>query len=266
MDQLEYRAVCRFLGKQFRVSLRSAVAQRSAFIIELLFMALNNLIFFTFWWALFQKVPNVRGYQLQDVALLFGIVAVSYGLHVIFAGGASELGRLIVNGELDVYLMHPKPTLLAVLGSRSRASGIGDAVSGLLLILAFGRVPLSRVGLLLPAVLASALVLTATVTCFWSIAFYLGEARALVRLAFEMLLNFSLYPKGLFGGLIKGLMFTAVPAAYIGHVPTEFVRSPTLSSAAILVAVSIAYSVGACFLFRQGLQRYSSGSRFTLHG
>ncbi|HMA95378.1 MAG TPA: hypothetical protein VKP30_21970, partial [Polyangiaceae bacterium] len=68
------------------------------------------------------------------------------------------------------------------------------------------------------------------------------------------------------GGLIKGLMFTAVPAAYIGHVPTEFVRSPSLSSAAILVAVSIAYSVGACFLFRQGLQRYSSGSRFTLHG
>lgn len=266
MDLLEFKAVARFLGAQLRVSLRSAVALRGAFAMELLFMALNNLIFFTFWWALFLRVPDVRGHHLQDVALLFGLVAIGYGLHVVFAGGAAELGRLIVDGELDAYLMHPKPVLLAVLSSRSRASGLGDALSGLLLILGFGEIPLQHLAPLAFAIVASALVLTATVTCFWSIAFYVGEAGAVVRLAFEMLLNLSLYPKALFGGLIKGLMFTVIPAAYIGHMPADLVRTPSVLHAGVLMVVAAMYWLGACCLFRHGLRRYSSGSRFGLRG
>lgn len=266
MDCLDCKANLRFLRVQLRTSLRAAIALRGAFLLELSFMALNNLIFFTFWWALFLRVPTVRGFALADVAVLFGLVAISYGLHVVLAGGASELGRMIVDGELDTYLTHPKPTLLAVLGSRSRASGMGDVASGLGLILWFGRLSWHSIPWFVLAVTASTVVLTATVTSFWSLAFYLGQIRAVVQLAFEMLLNFSLYPKVLFGGLIKGLMFTLIPAAYIGHWPASLVRTPSLLSALLLTLIACGYWLGACLLFRRGLEHYNSGSRFGLMG
>lgn len=266
MDLLDCRANLRFFGAQLRTSLRAAVALRGAFLIELTFMALNNLIFFTFWWALFLRVPNIRGFDLADVAVLFGLVAVSYGLHVVLAGGASELGRMIVDGELDTYLTRPKPALVAVLGSRSRASGMGDIASGLVLIVGFGRLSWSSLPWSVLAVAVSTVILTATVTSFFCLAFYLGQVRALVQLAFEMLLNFSLYPKVLFGGLIKGLMFTVIPAAYVGHLPASLVRTPSVLSALLLVLIACVYWFGACLLFRRGLERYNSGSRCGLVG
>ena len=76
------------------------------------FSTLNNGIFFTFWIVLLSRVPSIRGYELGDVAVLYGIVAVGHGLAVFFAGGLEQLARAIDDGELDSLLAQPKPTLL----------------------------------------------------------------------------------------------------------------------------------------------------------
>ena len=45
-------------------------------------------------------------------------MAAGFGLGVAFAGGASELGRYVEQGELDTFLTQPKSPLLHALGSR----------------------------------------------------------------------------------------------------------------------------------------------------
>ena len=49
-------------------NLKATLALRGAFVMQVVFMALNNLTFFVFWWALMRRVPTIRGWQLGDVA------------------------------------------------------------------------------------------------------------------------------------------------------------------------------------------------------
>src|ERR1700741_2563497 len=101
----------RFAVALVATSVRSEMAERGAFIMRAVVMAVNNAIFFTFWIVLMSRVPSIRGYELGDVAVLYGVVAVGHGLAWFFAGGVHHLARVIHDGELDALIAQPKPTL-----------------------------------------------------------------------------------------------------------------------------------------------------------
>ncbi|HKF68509.1 MAG TPA: hypothetical protein VKB36_18305, partial [Vicinamibacterales bacterium] len=59
---------------------KATLALRGAFVVQVVFMVLNNLTFFVFWWALMEHVTTLRGWRLGDIQMLFGIVAAAFGL------------------------------------------------------------------------------------------------------------------------------------------------------------------------------------------
>src|SRR5262245_59374624 len=105
----------RFAAALFGTNVRASLALRSAFAIQVVFMVLNNLTFFVFWWALMRQVPHLRGWRLGDIQVLFGVVATGFGLAVTMAGGVRHLGRFIEQGDLDALLTQPRPVLLYAL-------------------------------------------------------------------------------------------------------------------------------------------------------
>ena len=247
-------------------SVRSAMAERGAFIMRALLMAVNNAIFFTFWIVLLSRVPRIRGYELGDIAVLYGIVAVAHGLAVFLAGGMSYLARTIADGELDALLAQPKPTLLYALGLRSQPSGLGDVVSGLVMLGLSGRVGIVGIPLIVVAGIAAAATLVATAVLMHSIAFWLGRTETASRQLYEATLLFSLYPDTLFGGPMRWVLFTVVPAGFVGYLPADLIRAPTLGAAMTLVLGVSAYIALAMWVFRRGLRSYASGSRFATFG
>src|SRR5689334_2631822 len=156
------RATMRFARALLATSVRSAMAERGAFLMRVILMAVNNGIFFTFWIVLLSRVPRIRGYTLGDVAVLYGIVAIAHGLAAFVAGGIHTLARLIHDGELDALIAQPKPTLLYVAGLRSQPSGLGDVLSGLIMISLSGRVAPVGIPIVLAAGAAGAMVLVST--------------------------------------------------------------------------------------------------------
>ena len=144
----------RFAAALVATSVRSAMAERGAFIMRAALMAVNNAIFFIFWIVLLSRVPRIGGYELGDVAVLYGIVAVAHGIAVFLAGGIQYLARVIHDGELDVFIAQPKPTLLYAVGSRSQPSGLGDIVSGLVMIGLSGRVTVTGIPVVIVAGIA----------------------------------------------------------------------------------------------------------------
>ena len=259
-------ALARFCVALFRTSVASAMAQRGAFLMQVGLMALNNAIFFSFWVVLFGRVSRIRGYALGDVAVLYGVVAVGFGLSVVVAGGARQLARYIHEGELDALLAQPKPTLLYALGRRSVAPGLGDMGSGIAMIALSGVVRLSTIPWVIVAVLASAVVCVATAVLFNSVAFWLGQVETATRQLFDSLITFSLYPEPLFGGAMRLILFTVVPAGFVGYLPATLIRAPSLAVLVELVAAALAYTVLAWQVFARGLRLYSAGSRFELTG
>src|SRR5262249_17435084 len=147
------------------------------------------------------------------------VVAVSFGVAVTVAGGVRLLARAIHEGELDSLLAQPKPTLLYVLGRRSLASGMGDVVSGVVMIVLSGVGRPAGSPIVALAVAASALVVVASAVLFNSLAFWFGRVETAARQLFESLVTFSLYPEPLFGGPMRLVLFTVVPAGFVGYLP-----------------------------------------------
>jgi ABC-2 type transport system permease protein len=229
-------------------------------------MALNNGIFFTFWIVLLTRVPSVRGYELGDVAVLYGIVALAHGMAAFLAGGIHHLARMIDDGDLDALLAQPKPTLLYAIGMRSDPSGLGDIVSGLIMIGLSGRITVFSVPFIVLAGVAGAIVLASTAVILHSAAFWLGRTSTASRQLYEGTLLFSLYPDTLFGGPVRLALFTIFPGAFVGYLPARLIREPSWSTGVIILLSVIVYSSLARWVFRKGLRSYSSGSRFVAFG
>ena len=238
-----------------RTALAAAMAQRGAFLMQAGLMALNNAIFFTFWIVLLHRVQTIRGYGLRDMTVLYGIVATGVGLAMICAGGVRQLARVIHDGELDQVLAQPKPTLLYVLGRKSGAAGVGDLVSGVAMIILSGAVRPATAPMVALAAVAGAVVMVSSGVIFGSAAFWLGPVDAAARQLFELVITFSVYPEPLFGGVLRVLLFTLVPAGFVGYVPARVVQAPSFGGAVGLVLVATVYAVVAVGVFGRGVRR-----------
>ncbi len=261
-DRRSLGATGRFLLALVSINLKSSFALRGAFWLQAAFMVANNVLFFAFWWIFFDRFQEVRGWRVGDVAALFGLVATGFGLSVVFAGGIRDLSRVVVDGDLDGFLTQPKSPLLHVTASRSFASGWGDIFSGLGFLLLSGRVDLEKLPLVVLGVLCSATVFTASAIVIHSSAFWLGRIEAVARQLWDFLITFSTYPRSLFDGALKLLLFTLLPAGFIGYLPVELLRDFAWSGLAAAVGGAALYAGLAIWVFRAGLRRYESGNRF----
>ena len=256
----------RFAAALLATNLKASLMRRGAFAMQVIFMALNNLTFFVFWWALMRRVPEIRGWRLTDIELLFGIVAVAVGLTITVAGGVRYLGQFIEEGELDTLLVQPPPVLLYAVGMRSQSSGFGDMVSGLFLIALSGQVSWIDAPRVVVAVVAAGLVFAASGILFFSAAFWLGKSDTVARQMWELVITFSLYPEPLFGGVLRLVLFTVSPAAWVGYMPAHVARQASVGQLLLLVSAAAVYLVLAAGTFQCGLRRYASGSRFGVFG
>src|SRR5262245_5234344 len=86
------------------MNLKASLAERGAFAMQVVFMMLNNVTYFVFWWALMHRITSLRGWQIGDIEVMFGVVASGFGVAVVFGGGVKQLGRFVHEGELDTLL------------------------------------------------------------------------------------------------------------------------------------------------------------------
>src|SRR6185437_15107977 len=128
------------------------------------------------------------------------------------------------------------------------------------------------------AAITGAVVMVSSGVIFSSAAFWLGPVDAAARQLFELVITFSVYPEPLLGGVLRVLLFTLVPAGFVGYVPARVVQAPTVGGAAGLgrgrtvggagglVLVAGAYAGGGGWVLGGGLRKYCGGSRFEVVG
>lgn len=250
----------KFLAALWQANLLAAMEYRIPFLTQVMGMMLNNALYFIFWILFFDRFEAVRGWALNDMLLLFGVVATGFGAAVVLFGNVVSLTEVIANGRLDYYLSLPRPVLLHALASGSMPSGLGDFFYGIVSFLAAGQLGWdSWLRYMLGATVA-ALLFCSILVIVHSTAFWLGHADILAQQALNAVLTFSLYPITMFDGAAKFLLFTILPAAFIGAVPTGFVRAFSWSVLWQMLLVSAIFLSLALLIFHRGLARYESGS------
>lgn len=250
----------RFLLVLWKVNLLAAMEYRVIFLLQIAGIIVNNATYFLFWILFFNYFDKIQGWSLNDLFMLFAVISTNFGIAVYFFGNIMSLATVITNGRLDYYLSLPRYALLHVLASHSVSSGIGDIIYGLICFVLAGQYSPDAIGRFIIAVVLSTCVFLGFLILIQSLVFWTGNASYLANQISNALITFSSYPISIFQGASKLFLFTVIPAAFIGSVPTEFVRSFSWSNVGLLLLAAIGFLSAALLVFHIGLRRYESGS------
>jgi ABC-2 type transport system permease protein len=250
----------KFLLAVWQANLQSVMEYRISFITQVVGMMLNNFIYFAIWIIFFDRFKEVRGWGINDMYITFGVLASSFGLVSLLLGNAFVLGDIINNVRLDYYLSLPRPVLLHAVSSRMISSGMGDLTYGFISYSLSGQFTWDGFIRFILATLLAATVFAAFLILVNSIAFWAGIVTSLSNLMLNAMITFGIYPITLFDNYAKLILFTVIPAALMGAVPGEFVRTFTWQSLAQLLLGAMIFLGLAITVFGLGLKRYESGS------
>lgn len=250
-----------YLRSLLRLNLQAVRARPAVALSAAGFMFANNLVFFVTWAIYFANFSALRGWHLQDVALLVGIVVWAYGITVFFAGGLRTLARTIVDGGLDVHLGRPRHPLPSLLFGQPIPSGLGDIASALPFWLWLGQRGIADLPLLILAATAAAVILGSAVAIMQCLVFWWPRALGFCEHLYEMFVMVTYYPQHAYGFGTRLLLLTVFPAALIGFLPAEAVRAHSVLLLMTVTAAAVVYAGLALLVFNLGLHRYASGNR-----
>jgi ABC-2 type transport system permease protein len=256
----------RLVSGYFRHNLMSAMAYRGAFLMQVVGMILNNAMLLFFWWVLFTQLPTLRGWTLRQVMVLYAIVAFGYGLTNVVCGNAFLLARIVVRGDLDYYLALPADPLIHVLVSRMSLSAWGDMLFGLAVFVIADPQAWRHLPLFLLLGLLSGLIIVAFGVLVGSLAFWVGNADNLAGQAINALITFGIYPIEIFPTAVQWLLYTLIPAAFIGSMPAALLQDFSWDQLAILALAAGGLALLARTVFQWGLRRYESGNLVIVRG
>lgn len=241
-----------------------AMEYRMSFLLTAGMMVINNVVWIFYWGVYFTKFPIVNGWEFTDVMMMWAVGAGGFGLSAVLFGNSYAMAGLIANGQLDTYLIQPKPILLHVLISRMSVSAIGDVIFGLMLYAVFGD---HTVAGMLKFMLA--LTLATVIFVFFNViaqtlAFYIGNAEGIGQQVFIGFVTFSTYPTDIFRGLGRLVLFTVIPAGFISYLPVGLLREVKWTFLAGAVGMALLLTALGILLFYRGLRRYSSGNMISM--
>lgn len=242
---------------------------KSAFIISVIGMVLNNLSF-TFLWLYFGKSVGVlNGFSPMDIFGIYAINTTAYGIIHAFFYGLFNIPSYISSGNFDKFLITPKNTLVKVVTSDISTSAFGDLVFGVIcFIIYLVSTNISLVGILLMflfTIFAAIIFFSFSLICM-SISFYLMDGENISNGLYSMFVGSSLYHGGAFTGILKTIFIFVIPSLLIGSFPIEIVLRFDAFKFLLLMGLTLFWLIFSIHFFYRSMRRYESNNFFGFSG
>lgn len=115
-----------------RIQFQSQLEYRASFFFDLV----ASILYFSLWFIslalIFQKFDNLGGWTLPEVAFLYGMVEMAFGImDLIFSGfDPSTFGQQVRLGTFDQILLRPLSLMLQIFGSQFILRRLGKIIQG----------------------------------------------------------------------------------------------------------------------------------------
>ncbi len=218
---------------------------------------------------LFRTFGQMAGWQAGEVALLYGIVAVAFGLSEMAGDGFEDISSLIRTGQFDRVLTRPVPPFVQIMASQFPLKRLGRIAQGVFALalaqrwLGLDWTP-GRALVLLSAILSTAVVFVGifvigAALCFWTVE--RTEAQNVFTYGGTELAS---YPVHIYNPWLRGVFLYVVPLALTTYYPALYLlRKPDplglpgwLQLTSPLVA--LAFFAAGLLAWRAGLNHYQS--------
>jgi len=250
-----------------RININAQLEYRAAFYSQIAAMFINDGAWVVFWLFFFTRFPVLHGWSLKDVMSLWAVTTAGYGIAYGLMGNAHRrLAPAIAQGELDLWLLHPRAVLPHLLLGSSIPSAWGDAAFGYVVYFGFVTPDARHALMFVVLSFVVAVVFVGLGITTGSLSFYLGNASTLSDQWRDISITFATYPPTLFEGKVKLLLFTAIPAGFISYLPVESLRSMSITDLLVAIAGALGVLAFGIVMFYYGLRRYESGNLISMNG
>ncbi len=197
---------------------------RTSFLLFLLSQSLISAFDLAVIATLFSQVDLLGGWSGMEVALLFGLGGVAFGLSDLLVSPVETSSHHIKAGSLDLFLLRPVPTLVHVSASEFALRRAGRMLQpALVLAVALVAAPIRwspEAVLLVPVAIASGAVIFGAIWVITSsISFWTVESQEVAN-AFTYGGNLMVqYPLDVLAAWLRRLATFAVPLAFVAYLP-----------------------------------------------
>lgn len=262
---MEVRNNLRFILISLKYNLKSALEYKKSFIIQTIFMIVNNLFFLVYWIVVFSiNDGNLNGLVMKDILLLWSIPTGAWGLSNFLFRGLREIDSLVISGGLDTYLLQPKNMIINIATSKSDFGACGDLLYGLVI----GLIACDGLGeylqILMYIIIGSIIFMSCfiLIRCF---SIWIGDMTNISRIYEQsLIITLCTYPYDIFGKSVKILMFTILPAAYITHMPIKLLNNFDIKIFGLILIVTTIYMIFSIKFFYYILKKYESGNNISM--
>ena len=214
-------------------------------------------------WVVMRQIPSLNGWNLYEVILIYGLLTMGESITHMFADNLWTIGwNYIRSGDFDRFLVRPVDPLFHLLADRFCHDGIGNFVTGGILIGVSMRnleIPFTPQHLLYLAlvVISGGVIFIALNLITATSAFWLTESIPVTQIVFNMN-EFAKYPLNIYHGAIRILLTWLIPYGFVSFYPASYLLGRNVGAMAWLsplvasVFLFVAYRI---WLF--GLRHYS---------
>jgi len=125
-----FRLYARLIGAQLRAQMQYKVSFLLAFVGSFL----ANIIEFFVILVVFSRIPELAGWSLPEVALLYGISGVTFAVAEMIGAALDTFQTHIVQGTFDRILARPRGALFQVISEDFALRRIGRVLQGLVVL------------------------------------------------------------------------------------------------------------------------------------
>ncbi|KUN28268.1 transporter [Streptomyces antibioticus] len=249
--------------------IRSTMAYRASFVMTTLGNFTATAFDFVAILLMFSRVDALGGYALPEIAFLYGLSSVAFGLADLSLGSMERLGRRVRDGTLDTLLVRPAPVLAQMAADQFGLRRLGRVTQGtMVLVYALATVDIDWTPLkllLMPVMILSGAGIFAAVFVAGAAFQFVAKDASEVQNAFTYggttLLQ---YPPTVFATeLVRGVTFV-LPLSFVNWLPATYVlgRPIPLGLPDWVAFLSPLVAVACCALaglaWRAGLRSYRS--------
>lgn len=249
--------------------MRGQLEYRLSFALDFAGSFLISFVDFVAVLVVFHNTPRLNTWDSHEVALLYALSSISFGLTDLLIGHLDQFPQKIRDGSFDLVLVRPRGTLFQIVASDLALRRIAKALQGVL-VLAYAlsqvgvpRGPLS-VGYLLLSVPCGIVIFASVWVAGACIAFWTVDGGEFTN-AFTYGGNFmTQYPVDVYSAWLRRFLAYVVPLAFVTYFPALVILRKddplglphALDYASPLVALLSALVAGA--IWRSAVRHYRS--------
>lgn len=232
------------------------------------FTQLGGMLFLL---LIFEQIPNLDGWTLEQLIFIYGFAQIPRGLDHLFTDNIWMIAwHMVINGEFDRYMLRPMNLLFQVISEKLQPDAVGELLVGTILVVYSvikGVVVIDALHIIMfiVSVFAGALIYSAIKLFFASFAFWVKISGPFLQAAYNMA-DFAKYPTEIYAKFIQFIITWIIPFAFVAYLPASYFLGVSgfmglnnnIFVIVIEVVISIVFSLIAYAVFHRGTKVYES--------